>query len=524
MAPGLERFVVDRHAVASLAVRRASGATDSLEVIAERIVALAWASGIILPGRAEAPELVAVATHDLPPAGTRVVRLAQRHRGVPVHGAVVGVEVREGRVVQAEGHVADPGDLDITPVLDGDAARRRAACILSADHDALREARAELVVRFDRARARWVLAWVVTPSAPPGDRACRVFIDATSGAELVRVPLAQRCAVVATHVDRAGRIVPVDVLEVAPGRFELTDVRRNICTRSLGDAPYDRIPSPLPGVSVTSDAPVFDDRAAVAAHRHAAVVCDFLRDVLGRAGVDDRGARVTNVVSCRMTDGPLGAALWFRDTDAATPEARDGMVLYGALEHATGARSFAEAIEVVGHELTHGVIQHTADLEYAHEPGALNESYANIFGAMIARWSSGEPSGWSWQFGASVSADGRPMHDMSDPGAWLLPGHMTQRMMLFPGEPASADNDYGHVHLNSSIHDLAACHVMRSGRFTREDCARLFYLTLATPGRLPPTASFADSRDALITTCGALFPSDRARVGAIEDAFAAVGL
>jgi Zn-dependent metalloprotease len=44
---------------------------------------------------------------------------------------------------------------------------------------------------------------------------------------------------------------------------------------------------------------------------------------------------------------------------------------------------FTAALEVIAHELSHGVIQHEANLDYSDEAGALNESFADVFGALV---------------------------------------------------------------------------------------------------------------------------------------------
>lgn len=56
------------------------------------------------------------------------------------------------------------------------------------------------------------------------------------------------------------------------------------------------------------------------------------------------------------------------------------------ISHANIFPGFTKNIDVIGHELTHGVIQHTADLEYEFQSGALNESLADVFGSMIKQY------------------------------------------------------------------------------------------------------------------------------------------
>src|SRR5207247_1511145 len=68
---------------------------------------------------------------------------------------------------------------------------------------------------------------------------------------------------------------------------------------------------------------------------------------------------------------------------------------------------FTGSLDVIGHELAHGVTQYTADLEYALQSGALNESMSDVFGSLIKQWSLGQTVDQAdWLIGAEIFTPG----------------------------------------------------------------------------------------------------------------------
>src|SRR5262249_20265277 len=120
--------------------------------------------------------------------------------------------------------------------------------------------------------------------------------------------------------------------------------------------------------------------AAVSAHANAAHVHDFYRSVLARTGVDDRGIYVVSVINVTDTSREppptWHTAVWDQNK-----------MWYGQdNDGGGGLRSFARFLDVIAHELTHGVTQFTSDLVYRDQSGALNESFSDIFGVLINNW------------------------------------------------------------------------------------------------------------------------------------------
>jgi hypothetical protein len=104
-------------------------------------------------------------------------------------------------------------------------------------------------------------------------------------------------------------------------------------------------------------------------------------------------------------------------------------------------------VDIVGHEFTHGVIEHNSDLEYQFESGALNESFADLMGNIIQ----GE------NFPSALVGEGKPggaIRDMCDPSDFGQPEHYSQ---YNPPSTANKANDYAGVHTYSGIPNLAWC-------------------------------------------------------------------
>jgi Zn-dependent metalloprotease len=184
----------------------------------------------------------------------------------------------------------------------------------------------------------------------------------------------------------------------------------------------------------------FTDIGAVDAHWGTEQVFEFYK-ALGRNSIDDKGGKIISVVNAGDAGGsPMYNAFW------------DGTkMVYGNPEPADEADSevypFSADLDIVAHELTHGVIDHSADLVYLNQSGAMNEAYADYFGNAV-----------------DVTVSGTPMDD-------LEAGYIAEDLCRVP-EPANwdcplrdlndgrdvedyrfylVDFDNGGVHVNSTI-------------------------------------------------------------------------
>jgi Zn-dependent metalloprotease len=202
---------------------------------------------------------------------------------------------------------------------------------------------------------------------------------------------------------------------------------------------------------------------------------------------------------------------------------------YGQSRDGNGQmRSFARHLDIIAHELAHGVTEFTANLVYLRQSGALNESFSDIFGVIIKNWDWGQPDTggdamrWDWEIGRGLGKGGLPLRDMSDPSRTDDPDHMNKYF--------NTAEDNGGVHTNSNIHNKAAYNVFTainqagSPVFTPRDVAVLYYLALT---RLDKLATFAQTKATLLNVAGTYFagdPSRQEKLDAISSAYAQVGI
>ena len=140
-------------------------------------------------------------------------------------------------------------------------------------------------------------------------------------------------------------------------------------------------------------------------------VVDFLRKVLLRQGIDDEGEAGLSI-NCVRQPGikEWRNAAWYR-----------GQMVYGQRPVGGGRAPSLSARDVVAHEIFHGVTESTARLDYFGETGALNESYSDIFGILIANFGQADVGQWDWKIGEELDGSGLPLRDLSDPPSAVSP-------------------------------------------------------------------------------------------------------
>jgi bacillolysin len=158
--------------------------------------------------------------------------------------------------------------------------------------------------------------------------------------------------------------------------------------------------------------------------------------------------------------------------------------------------------DVTAHELTHAVTERTANLEYRWQSGALNESFSDIFGAMVDRD--------DWLMGEDLPIGA--IRDLANPGAFGQPGQAS-------GWVATCSDNEG-VHTNSGIPSKAFVNVATSTG--KGDAERIFYRALTV--YLQAQATLEDSRAAVLQSAQDLFGATSSQSQAVTTGFNAVGL
>jgi Zn-dependent metalloprotease len=192
---------------------------------------------------------------------------------------------------------------------------------------------------------------------------------------------------------------------------------------------------------------------------------------------------------------------------------------------------FTKSLDVIAHELTHGVTEFTAGLDYHNQSGALNESISDVFGSLVKQWSAKQPADQAdWLIGAEVftpdiGADAlRSMkepgkaYDNPDLGRDPQPDHMNKYANL----PDTDDGDNGGVHINSGIPNKAFYLTsIGIGGYAWEAPAQIWYAALQAS---TSTTNFQEFADTTYLKAGQLYGSQGIEQQAVLAAWKEVGI
>lgn len=190
---------------------------------------------------------------------------------------------------------------------------------------------------------------------------------------------------------------------------------------------------------------------------------------------------------------------------------------------------FTIALDIIAHELTHGVIQHEAALTYAHQAGALNESLSDVFGSLVKQHAGGQRAGEAdWLIGAGLFTErvaGRALRSMAEPGTAyddpLLgrdpqPGHMHDFV--------ETQEDNGGVHINSGIPNRAfQLAATTLGGPAWEGVGRVWYDTLVDR-RLARDSDFVAFAELTRDNAAGRFGASSREAEAVREAWRRVGV
>ena len=242
----------------------------------------------------------------------------------------------------------------------------------------------------------------------------------------------------------------------------------------------------------------------------------FYKDVLKRNSIDGRGMRLDGYVHFSRSYNNAfwdGRRMIFGDGDGQ---------IFG---------DFTGSLDVIAHELTHGVTQFTAGLEYHNQSGALNESISDVFGSLVKQWTRNETAAAAdWLIGAEIfspAIQGDALRSLKEPGSAYnndligtdpQPKHMDNFQQL----PDTEEGDFGGVHINSGIPNHAFFLTARFvGGNAWEAPGHIWYESLKASTE---TTEFQEFADTTFTVAGRLFGTNSAAQQAVRAAWEEVGL
>jgi Zn-dependent metalloprotease len=308
--------------------------------------------------------------------------------------------------------------------------------------------------------------------------------------------------IVATERFRARR----DLLGALPVATPTGEKRRDVFDARHG--------STLPGRLVRAEGDAASADVSVnEAYDGAGTTYDLYFEVYGRNSIDDRGMRLDSSVHYGSR---YDNAFW-----------NGSQMVYGDGDGKLFER-FTISIDVIGHELTHGVTAREANLDYQGQSGALNESISDVFGSLVKQRALGQTAEQAdWLIGEGIftpAVRGIALRSMKAPGTAYddpvlgkdpQPAHMRDYV--------ETSDDDGGVHVNSGIPNRAFYLVAAAlGGNAWEQAGKIWYVALRD--LLRRTSNFADAARLTAQAAGSLFGGNGPEERAVRAAWQSVGV
>jgi thermolysin len=472
--------------------------------------------------------------------GRTIQRADQYYRGVRVFGADVARQIDKGQIVSVFGSLYPDITVDTTARLSRDDAR--AAIVGLAGREQGDDRHPELIVLpLDDGSFR--LVWRME-ALTAGPDLIQYFVDASTGKVVLQYSNRQTQSAVGRATGVLGDSKKISVSRDG-SRYTADDLLRPplIMTFDMKGSPThtDRFLSGLvplfPGDLASDDDNVWTDGAVDDAHVYAGYTYDFYYKRFGRHGLNDNNIRILNLVHPVRRDQLVTLFDKYPDYFLNAFYAGGGVMVYGeglpdgyvlSDTHQT-VDYFAGALDIVAHELTHGVTEFTSGLIYRNESGALNEAFSDMMGTSAEFFFQPAGSGLEhadYLIGEDVFRPGGT-RSMADPRKFGDPDNYSIR---FKG---TADN--GGVHTNSGIANNAfylaieggtnrtsGRAVQGVGAANREQIEKVFYRAFTE--LLPSNATFSVARAACIQAARDLYGGGSPAERAVTDAWTAVGV
>jgi bacillolysin len=495
-----------------------------------------WGSRIDVMRRARDLRVRTTREDELIPGRTHQ-RFDQFHRGVRVFGADVAEQLNRGQVLSVFGNLYEDINVDSSPSIDADRARVIVAERTDSGLAPLNEP--ELVV-LPR-NGGYTLTWRVR--AFKGLDIREYFVDARSGDIVLDYSNRPTQSAVGTAQGVLGDTKKISVLmNASTGIFFASDRLRPPALRT-----YDFQGNPIRTLqfltgAISGDSDIasdsdnnWTDGAVGDGHIYAGWTYDYYFKRFNRRGLNDanRGEQII-VHPVRRAD-VFTQFDDFADFYVNAFYAGGGVVVFGEglppgiTLDGKSWDFFSGALDVVAHELSHGVTEYTSNLIYQNESGALNEAFSDIMSIGVEFFFQPTGNGPLRADYSQAEDIARPggLRSASDPQSLGNPDHYSRRFL--------GSDDNGGVHINCTIathafylaieggtNRTSGLSVQGVGAANREQIERVFYRAFTQ--MLPANATFAVARAATIQSARDLFGAGGAAERAVSQAWTAVGV
>lgn len=446
-------------------------------------------------------------------AGATHLRYQQTYRGLEIWGRDLVVHVgADGRVSGLNGRYAETPRFLGEPIAAVTAAEARGAAAREIGATLSPESGApRLVVAPDQAGALR-LAWLV-PADVASDQRWEVFVDASSGEVIRRVSLVATDGPVAgSGTDLSNTSRSLNLYQVG-STFYLIDASKTMWNGGSSTPPQTvtgaiRIVDARNGEGqslyfITSNSATSwtNFRNGVSASFFVSKVYDYFLQRHGRNSINASGGTIETIVNLGQN---YNNAFW------------NGTFMAFGNGDGQSFKDLAGSLDVTGHEMTHGVVEYTANLVYEFQPGALNESMADVFGTAIEFYVEGAAG--DWLLGEDVTTPqiaNDCLRNMQNPAAANVAFGGQQPTTMSEYENLTASQDHGGVHVNSGIPNRAA--YLIGSQIGVQKMEQIYYKALRD--YLTRSSQFVDARLAVVQAATDLYGGSSAEANACRQAF-----
>lgn len=359
-------------------------------------------------------------------------------------------------------------------------------------------------VEFDFDRSDFVLAAIIETAVPNSHRHDRIYLDAATG------KLIARHAIDCTFVPGTAETLnhgtqTIETTQDGPnGSFRLFDTSRGEGIRTVGVDENDLF-------DADNDWSYNDVTLSMAldVHYGMGVTHDFLKNQFGRIGLDGQGVALRSVTGEQFANAFYGG-----------PENMG----FGAGEPGANLNLPLSAIDIVGHEMAHGVTAFMNGLIYNGESGGLNEAFSDIIGVTVEHNSHPVEGVNAWRLGEQASTTGYFIRNMSDPSEKEMPDtyggvFWSDNLEVHSGSSIANYWYYLLVAGDSGTNDVG--YEFNVPAIGYDKAVDIVYDAFSN---LMPSSNYADCSIATILAATERFGACSAEVNAVEEAWRAVNV
>ncbi len=375
-------------------------------------------------------------------------RYQQYYKGYPVEGAEYILHAEDGRVQNGNGQLIRDIHLSANASINANEAIKAAQQHMGADRyywempemeariksirkdpNATFYPAPDLVIAdpsFENDGSAYTLAWKIDLFADGRQGRKIIYIDATTGDFLFELSGCQEESAVGTAETRYHGTQTIVTDSVSPMEFNLLDATRGggIITYDLNKNEDETLAEHfVDDDNYWNNANADFDDAATDVHWGMEMTYDYYLQNHGRDSYDDKGSAIISYVHYdTLWANARWAGMWAQFGD--------------------GNNNPFTSIDVVSHELTHGVTGNSAGLIYRNESGALNESFSDIFGTSVEFFALQESADWI------IGKANFILRNMANPNAYGQPDTYLGNMWY------TGSGDNGGVHYNSGVQNF----------------------------------------------------------------------